>query len=230
MKDFIRAFGQSNRFFGPVLKRSWGWLLVTTFGCELFHQYFSYMNVHYRPASGVNLTAALGEILVSLVEFFVFTLLIPQRVMELQRNEPAKSFGDFAAVHVKPLAAESLRALAVTILWTLALILPGVVKYLRFFLVPYVVVADPAYQSGEVDALEESNRLVKGVTLQLFVLVGVLAALDGWQSAVRERFPVTGFPLVAIAATAGFFVVNYYANVFLFMLYQARKDRLGGKS
>ncbi len=226
MKDFIRAFHQANRLFGPVFKRSWGWLVGSTVSCELMYQYFTYLNVHYRPPSGVNFPAAIGQIFTSLIEFLALNMLIPQRVMELDRNEPSRSFLEFARVYAVPLMAESLRALAMTILWTLVFILPGAYKYVRYFLVGYVVVSDPDYKNGKVDALEESNRLVKGITLQLFMLIAILGFLEGWQSALRERFSLVEAPLIAIITTVVFFVLNYYANIFLFVLYQTRKITL----
>ena len=226
MKDFIRAFHQSNRLFGPVFKRSWGWLLGSTVVCELMYQYFTYLNVHYRPPSGVNVPSAVGQIFASLIEFLILTMLIPQRVMEIDRNELPKSFLEFARIYAMPLMTESLRALAMTILWTLVFILPGVYKYVRYFLVGYVVVADPEYHNGKVDALKESNRLVKGITLQLFVFVTILVFLDGWQSSLRERFPLVEEPFIAVMTTGAFFVLNYYANIFLFVLYQTRKISL----
>ncbi len=227
MSDFFWAFKKTNKYFWPVLKRSWVWLLGVTICSEAMYQYFTYIAQNYRPPSGVNVPATLGDLVASLLEFIVLTMLIPQRVMELDRNDPPQSFIGFAKKYIKPLTAESLRALAMTILWTLVFIVPGIFKYVRYFLVGYVVVADPEYEAGNVDALKESNRLVKGITIELFIFVVILIFLDSWQSTLREHDPFTTAPVVAALATVVFFFLNYYANVFLFMLYQSRKLRLG---
>lgn len=54
---------------------------------------------------------------------------------------------------------ESLRAWGSTFLWTLLLILPGLIKWLGYFFVPFVVLFSKKYASGEVDALKHSQKI-----------------------------------------------------------------------
>lgn len=55
--------------------------------------------------------------------------------------------------------AESLRALGSILLWTLALILPGLFRYVQLIFVPLIVFFDQEYEAGNVDALQRSTQL-----------------------------------------------------------------------
>lgn len=63
-----------------------------------------------------------------------------------------KSIKDF-----EQMVIESLRAWGSTFLWTLLLIIPGIIKWLAYFFVPYVVLFSKKYSLGEVDALKHSQ-------------------------------------------------------------------------
>jgi hypothetical protein len=56
---------------------------------------------------------------------------------------------------------EVLRSWGKTLLWSLLLIVPGILKYLQFIFVPFVVALYPAYDEGRVDALATSKALFK---------------------------------------------------------------------
>jgi len=65
-----------------------------------------------------------------------------------------KSGKDFELVVI-----ESLRAWGSTFLWTLLLIIPGIIKWLAYFFVPYVVLFSKKYSLGQVDALKHSQKI-----------------------------------------------------------------------
>jgi hypothetical protein len=71
---------------------------------------------------------------------------------------------------------ESLRAWGKVITWSLLFVIPGLIKWLRLSFVPFIVLESPAYQRGELDALETSARLSKG---QMFKLAGLLLFFSG---------------------------------------------------
>lgn len=54
---------------------------------------------------------------------------------------------------------ESLRAWGSTFLWSLLLILPGLMKWFSYSLVSFVVLFSKKYDSGSVDALQYSQKL-----------------------------------------------------------------------
>lgn len=79
-------------------------------------------------------------------------------------SEPATSelgLMYFIEKHVNQVSIEILRSWGKTLLWSLALILPGMWKYVEFTMIPFVVMLSPGYQRGEQDALEASSRVVK---------------------------------------------------------------------
>jgi uncharacterized membrane protein len=138
---------------------------------------------------------------------------------------PPSSFWAFSEKHVMPLTIESIRMLAMTILWGLALVIPGVIKYVNYSFVQYVVIADPEYAAGKVDALKESERLMKGISWSFFIYLVAQNALDYWQSSIREGFSLYTSSGLAFASAIIFFAANYYINVALFVLYQMRVEK-----
>ncbi|MCB0350387.1 MAG: hypothetical protein KDD38_04330 [Bdellovibrionales bacterium] len=222
----IKLFKDSNSLFMPVVKNSLLVLAVTFVGCEFLQHYYLQIIELTRSTESSNIFAVLSQALTSLLEFVVLTLLVPLRVMELERKAPPGNFWDFSQKHVMPLTIESIRALAITLLWTLLLIVPGIFKYIRFFFVPYVVIADPEYSLGKRDALEYSNQLVKGIGFGLFIFILGLFGLDVLRSSAREAFPLFSNPIPAVATSLLFFMLNIYTNVLLFRLYQLRVMKL----
>jgi len=205
-----------------LLRRSpllFGGLFLFT---ELSQQFYINLS-HAAQIQGtdtVKLMVALGQLLVSLIEFLVLAMLVPQRIMEMDLNLPATPFMDFFKKHIGPLTIEGIRALAVCLMWTLLLILPGIYKYIRLFFVPYVVIADPAYQTGQRDALAYSNDIVAGNTLMVFVMTLLLTALDYARGFSREFFPLDQNPLLALIFSISFYFATLYVNVLVFRYYQ----------
>jgi hypothetical protein len=66
---------------------------------------------------------------------------------------------------------EFLRTWGKILQWSFLAIIPGVVKYFYFTLVPYVVVESRLYESGEADALELSTQIVKRNIWKILSLV-----------------------------------------------------------
>ncbi len=66
---------------------------------------------------------------------------------------------------------EIVRAWGKVLGWSLLLIIPGFLKYLQYLLVPFVVITDPKYQTGERDALKLSSEIFKKYWLSLLIAV-----------------------------------------------------------
>jgi len=66
---------------------------------------------------------------------------------------------------------ESMRALGQCMTWGLLLILPGLIRFVQLTLLPFVIVLDPNYSLGQIDALQESTRLVRKRFWSIFLLV-----------------------------------------------------------
>ena len=82
-----------------------------------------------------------------------------------------------------PLLYESLRALFIIVGYSFLLIIPGVVKAVRYFLVTYIVFFNQNYHAGKLDALKHSHHLSQGYGWWIFLLFivspSLLSALPG---------------------------------------------------
>lgn len=84
---------------------------------------------------------------------------------------------------------ELMRAWGKSMLWSFLLILPGIVRFVRYLFVPFIVCLDPEYQSGDREALLRSRELSKGRLGKLFGLFllssvfipGLMTAFDEWK-------------------------------------------------
>lgn len=89
---------------------------------------------------------------------------------------------------------EQFRAMGQVLLWSLLLIVPGLIRLAQLSLVPFVVLLDPKYKAGQLDALKTSTRVFKAHWLRIgfwILLFGAIAPLlmtmadpwvelDGW--------------------------------------------------
>jgi hypothetical protein len=225
-----QLFLDSTILFKHLIQTSLLALILTFLGCELLEHYFTILMKLSSEDQLMYLLSIVGQLSTALIEFLVLTLLVPLRVMEFESHTPPSSFWKFSKMHTKQLLVESIRALAVTLMWALLLVIPGIFKYLRFSFVSYVVVADPEYNIGNRDALEYSNELIKGFTIQIFLFLAVLFGLSMALDTLREKFPITQFPVQAVFIGACFFIINLYANVLLFRVYQMRVKKLSERT
>ena len=84
---------------------------------------------------------------------------------------------DFLRKFIAPLTAESLRALTSILLWSLALIVPGVIMYCRLSFVPFVVILDPTYHT-KPDALARCRELTRDCWMRLTFFLVALGVID----------------------------------------------------
>ena len=78
--------------------------------------------------------------------------------------------------------------------WGFLLIVPGLVRFLQFSFVPFVVYLDPAYEKGVCDALKESTQKVNRRFFWVFWIVLFFTALiplclsgfDEWSLLLRH--------------------------------------------
>ncbi len=72
------------------------------------------------------------------------------------------------------------------ILWSMLLIVPGIVAAYRYSLAIYIMIDHPEY--GAIDCLRESKRMTRGYKMQLFLLD---LSFLGW--GILSMFPVVGY-------------------------------------
>ena len=181
-----------------------------------------------------NLGVPMGRLTVALLLFVLLTMLIPLRDMQDKGSHGPMGLWKFSLVHLKPFSLESIRSLGWVLLFLPLLIIPGIIKYLQFLMVPYVVLCDPKYQAGEIDALAESARLMKGLVSIAMIFLILSIPLVMWFGQFTEPILITNEPLkwfLSFAITSAF---SLYFNLLLYKLYRVRmvgqKEKLDGSN
>jgi hypothetical protein len=104
--------------------------------------------------------------------------------------------------------------------WSLCFLLPGLIRFLQYFFVPFVSL-HPGYQRGEIDALSEARSLAKGKLMRLLALFfafsiaapTVITMFDDWR--VIWRTPI-GALLICFVEM----LLNLWFIQLLFKMYQ----------
>ena len=106
------------------------------------------------------------------------------------------SFFEFATKHLTPLIIESLRVIGKSFSWALLGLIPGVIRYVQWLLTPYIVVFDPRYEKGQIDALEQSRHMTQGLWWKVAVLslTPTLIELIFMASQKGQAFPLIQTP------------------------------------
>lgn len=81
-----------------------------------------------------------------------------------------ESILQFLKKHFQQNLIEEMRSWGKAMAWSLCFLLPGLIRFLQYFFVPFVVSLHPGYQRGEIDALSEARSLAKGKLVQLLGL------------------------------------------------------------
>jgi len=227
MDEVLKTIRNTNQICIPLFRKHWLELLAIFTFCETFDQFFKHLNFITAQYGEQNMAAVFGRLTVSLLSLVLLTHWAPLRVLGHLGQLPQESLVSFAMRHVRDFTLESLRALGVVLLFLLLFILPGLWKYVQYLLVPYVVLADPNYKAGQVDALKESKRLMQGYSLlgTFVLIVSLPVVLQVGQLTEPLRF--TESPLESIISFTALSLLSFYLNLLLFEFYRVRKATLG---
>ncbi len=121
------------------------------------------------------LIGALADIADSFVLLLLLSWTMP-RVHPLTGPQFLKE--PFNREYLTTFVAESLRVLGYSMLWALALIIPGLVRYIQFSFVPMIVFFSREYEDGNVDALALSIKMVNRrwkLIFSVMLTLGILA-------------------------------------------------------
>lgn len=127
----------------------------------------------------------------------------------------------FLKKHFTQNVIEEMRAWGKTMAWSFLFLVPGLIRFLQYFFVPFVVSLNPAYEKGELDALEESRRLAKGRLLALFGIFLIFSVLapafltifDDWRLLWKT-------PVGAVSICFVELLLNLWFIHLLFQMYQ----------
>ncbi len=142
------------------------------------------------------LVAVCVELIVGMVVTIVVSFTLNKQIGS-PSTQPKSLVG-----YLRPLTIEGLRSLSRILMWSLALILPGLFQMVKLSFVNYVVLFDPRYQAGQVDALEESGIISYGVKRYLALIMisgfGLEFASDWLRKSVFEPGIMITFVAVAL--------------------------------
>ena len=163
----------------------------------------------------------------SMILSLVFPLLCLLIILA-QSNE--KSSISYLKQHFSQCLRESLRAWGKVILWSILLIIPGLIQMVRMAFVPFIAIYSQEYQAGQIDALKTSARLTRpqfwqllGVFLVFSVLIPLfLTAFDDYKTLWK-----TPAPALALGAVEAFFMVIFYET--LLRLFQRSQKNVGAQ-
>ena len=191
----------------------------------LSHMFYLQLNL-MRAMGSDGMLQKLGVMCIEMLQSSLLILIVPIRVNDrLKGQKPSRLVPLF--IHFAwPLTIEGVRVLGQVMLWSLLFLIPGIVRFLRFILVPFVVLLDSKYQKEEVDALQQSSDLVKGHKLGLFVLVLFTFAFDFGFEIVTHFYGISEFPVWVVGFSLGRYLLNIFFYCLVFEVYRSLNQKL----
>lgn len=208
----------------PVLTAG---LYITITGLAVFAQYSS------NQFFGLSVFSLLFPLFIQFLGLFfmgVSCLFIVPYFFQNLLNEESQfvdippSFFSFLFVNFRPWMREMSKVLAVSYLWGLLLIVPGIIKLFKCSFVHYIVLFNPSYSLKKISALKHSSKLTKGFVRWFLLLVlfymGVSYAIDLWvQNKGMGVFSLSTAGVMALKSLwtigAGFFISITYHVIYL---------------
>jgi hypothetical protein len=220
----------------PTVRRSWRALLALTIIHVGIDQYSALasrvIQERGREEIGLLVFTSLVQFILDLLWSGAWLLVVSRAadtVASLTRNagdpeapEAQPSFVPSFMQDYPQVLIEGIRVLAAMIFRLPFLVIPALIEYVRLVFVPYVVLFDSAYKRGEVDALKQSRRLVRGRFVFLSTLVSIqplivllLALFKGDEAFIWEK-PLEG--LISVLLT---FLLDLFFGILVFFAYRA---------
>lgn len=226
MKDLELAFKKTHTLLAPLAGKHAIEMVAIFLFCEMFDQYFKYMGLIVGSSTGPTMVITVGRMTVSLLQLVLFTHWVPLRVSQFEGQLPTENLFAFITRHIRDFTLESLRAMGMTFLFLLLLVIPGLVKYVEYSFVSFIVLTDPEYKAGKIDALKESQRLMTGY--RVIGLVALIAAIPAsmYFGQLSEATLMTVTPFKWLLSFLMSSAITYYLSLLLFEFYRVRKTAL----
>ncbi len=87
-----------------------------------------------------------------------------------QNKNSHQNIGEFIRSHLEQGIIESLRGFLKAVKWGFLLVIPGLIKAIRYQFINFIICTDPQYAAGKVDVLKKSEDLTKKHLLGLVIL------------------------------------------------------------
>ncbi len=116
---------------------------------------------------------------------------------------------------------ELMRSWGKSMLWAFLLIIPGVVAFIRYLFVPFIVCLDPLYPQGEREALQRSWALSKGRMWRLFGFFMLTSlVVPAFLSVFDDLKILTEHPVTSVLICLLEMFLNIAFSLWLWKIYQ----------
>ena len=136
------------------------------------------------------------------------SLFVARSTQRQMKNGVGESPWKFVVKHFHQCLIEYVRAFISVGIFSMLLIIPGIIRWVQLFFVTLVSAFDPDYQQGKKDVLQESSRLVRGAWIPLFLLV-VFTMI--FPLILEEMAKEQGTPL---ALTVVMYLISWFINLY----------------
>ncbi len=122
----------------------------------------------------------------------------------------------FLKTHFHQTLIEYLRAFISTGIYTIFLIIPGVIRWIQLVFTGLVAAFNPEYQKGNVDALKESARLLRGFAwfAMFFLLIFQMLVPMAFEEMAKTHLNWTSAPLLLFAWVLHLYFAIYFSLTF----------------
>lgn len=157
------SFQDLKRLLPMVLKRSGLALISLHFAREISLQLLNYLGAQIQASGREDMATLVGLVglnfLCEILWSAIWSFVLISAVRAALRQEPlwsARALSDF-----NQLLIEGVRSMAAVLYRLPFAVVPGLIELLRLLFVPHVVLLEPLYQRGLVDALKRSRQAIK---------------------------------------------------------------------
>lgn len=140
--------------------------------------YMSYLNKArfddpYNSSMATIILVGLGGVILQTLGTVVWLLFVARSTQRQMKNGTGEKACTFLKKNFHQALIEYIRGMISTGLYSLLLIIPGLIRWTQLIFVCLVSAFDPKYQEGKKDALKESSRLVRGHFVALSFLLSL---------------------------------------------------------
>jgi hypothetical protein len=200
-KLFQQCLKNTQQHFIPVAQVLWKVMIPIALCIEGFQ----YVYIEFLKTTGVEWAPPLGKALCDLMLNMILFLVIPPVIRDCVNKSPKTDLWAHFKKHLKPLTIEGCRVFGRVALYTLLLIVPGIIQSFKLYFVPWIIQFDEDYDNDKVDALQKSLSITQDRTT-MFILLCIPIMLISFLSQMFKQtveilspMYIIGFLLVIVA-------------------------------
>ena len=227
MTDAVAApsFHDVKRLLPLVLRRSGFALVSLHLTREMSLQFLNYLTSQVQAQGREDMTTLIGlaglnffcEIMWSAIWSFVLISAVRSAMRDESLWSP-RSFSDF-----NQLLIEGVRSMAAVLFRLPLAVVPGLAELLRLLFVPHVVLLEPDYHQGSVDALARSREAIRlkwGLILVITLAsLGLTTLVDVLAQGTQTQTYFWQVPHVFLISSALTLSINLVYEVYLVALF-----------